>query len=369
MKSISKLFVCGLKTYLRDKQAFFWTILFPIMFVFLFGLFNFEKMGTSHITIIDLANSPESAIFVNGLQKIEILKIHEEEEDIAKAKESLKKGDLDFLLIVPEIFKKPRGYGAMSGASGIPIEVYYDETNTQLNPLILGILDQFIAYSNLEATGAPKLFYLDKKPVVSRNIKYLDILVPGILAMAIMMSAVTGMASDIAESREKKVLKRLFVTPLKTSHFLIAQIGGFLVISILQVAIIMLFSILVFKVNILGSYLLIFLLCLFGCGLFLSVGFIIAGLVKSTRAVEAITMVVTMPMLFLSGTFFPKEVMPKLMASMVDYLPLTPLIDALRKVSLEEAGIFDLGRQLLFLGIWFLVLLVLAAKTFRFKEE
>ena len=80
-------------------------------------------------------------------------------------------------------------------------------------------------------------------------------------------------------------------------------------------------------------------------------------------------MVVTMPMLFLSGTFFPKEIMPRVMASMVDYLPLTPLIDALRKVSIEQAGVFDLGRQFLFLGSWFIALVIVAATTFRFEEE
>lgn len=374
MKSISKLFFCDLKTYLRDKQALFWTIFFPVMFVFLFGLFNFEKMGTSHVAVIDEAKSDESSKFIEELKEIEILKIHQDEEDIIKAKESLEKGDLDFILIIPESFKKPKDFlkiesFKMPAGFNIPIEVYYDETNTQLNPLVFGILDQFVAYSNLKAAGAPQLFFLDKKPVKSRNIKYLDILISGIIAMAIMMSAVTGMSTDIAESREKKILKRLFVTPLKTSHFLMAKIGGFLTISVIQIAIILLVSIFVFKVNIFGSYFLIFLVALFGCALFLNIGFIIAGLVKSTRAVEAIAMFITMPMLFLSGTFFPKEVMPRVMASMVDYLPLTPLIDALRKISLEGAGLLDLGREFLFLGTWFFILLIVAIKTFRFKEE
>ena len=374
MKSISKLFFCDLKTYLRDKQALFWTIFFPVMFVFLFGLFDFEKMGTSHVAVIDEAKSDESSKFIEELGKIEIFKIHQDEKDITKAKESLEKGDLDFILIIPESFKKLKDFLKIEsfkvpGGFNIPIEVYYDETNTQLNSLVFGTLDRFVAYSNLKAAGAPQLFFLDKKPVKSRNIKYLDILISGIIAMAIMMSAVTGMSTDIAESREKKVLKRLFVTPLKTSHFLMAKIGGFLTISVIQIAIILLVSIFVFKVNIFGSYFLIFFVALFGCALFLNIGFIIAGLVKSTRAVEAIAMFITMPMLFLSGTFFPKEVMPRVMASMVDYLPLTPLIDALRKISLEGAGILDLGREFLFLGTWFFILLIVAIKTFRFKEE
>lgn len=380
MKSILKLFFCGFKTYLRDRQALFWTIFFPIMFVFIFGLFNFERMGTSNIAVIDRAESEESLKFIEELKKVEILKIQPDRKDLAKAKESLERGDLDFILVIPESFEKPKEeiyqgtdinqrMEEKPFGSSIPIEIYYDETNTQLNPLIFGILENFVTYSNLKAVGAPELFSLQKKSIKSRNIKYLDILVPGILAMAIMMSAVTGMASDIAESREKKILKRLFVTPLKISHFLVAQIGGFLIIAIIQVAIILLFSTLIFKVNIVGSYFLIFLVALFGCALFLNIGFIVAGLVRSTRAVEAVTMVITMPMLFLSGTFFPKEIMPKIMASIVDYLPLTPLIDALRKISIDGAGLFDLGKEFLFLGIWFFILVIIAIKTFKFKEE
>ncbi len=380
MKSIFKLFFCDLKTFVRDKQALFWTILFPIMFVIIFSLIDFEKMGTSHLAVIDQAKSDESSSFVEGLKKIEILRIHQDEPNVTKTKESLGKGDLDFILIIPESFKRPKKEefpvrGNLQRTEeipqelSIPIEVYYDETNAQLNPLIFGILDQFVAYANLKAVGAPELFFLDKKSLKSRNIDYLDILIPGILAMAIMMSAVTGIASDIAEAREKKILKRLFATPLKTSHFLIAQIGGFLVISVIQVTIILFISIVVFKVTFVGSYLLVFVVALFGCALFLNIGFIIAGLVKSTRAVESVAMLVTMPMLFLSGTFFPKETMPKIMASVVDYLPLTPLIDALRKISIEGSDLFDLRRQLLFLGAWFFVLLIVAIKTFRFKEE
>ncbi len=380
MKSILKLFFCDLRTYVRDKQALFWTIFFPIMFVCIFSLFDFEKMGTSHIAIIDRAKSDESLSFIKELEKIEILKIHQDEEDLTQAKKSLEKGDLDFILIIPRGLRKPgqgefRGMKIITKLEEIPedfsihIEVYYDETNTQLNPLIFGILDQFIAYANLKAADAPELFFLDKKPVKSRNIRYLDILIPGILAMAIMMSAVTGIASDIAESREKKILKRLFATPLRTSHFLIAQVGAFLVISVIQVTIILLLSTLVFKVNILGSYFLIFFFALLGCALFLNIGFIVAGLVKSTRAIEMIAMFVTMPMLFLSGTFFPKEIMPKIMASIADYLPLTPLIDALRKISIEGSGLFGLRKELLFLGTWFFVLLIIAIKTFKFREE
>jgi len=374
MKPILKLFFCSLKTYIRDKQALFWTIFFPVMFIFLFGLFNFENMGTSHIAVIDQAESDESSKFIEELGKIGILKIHQDEEDEIRAKESLEKGNLDFVLIIPESFKRPKaeeflGMEKMFKDFRIPIEVYYDKTNTQLNPLIFGILDQFVSYLNLKAAGAPELFFLDKKSLKARNINYLDILIPGILAMAVMMSAVTGMASDIAESREKKILKRLFATPLKTSHFLIAQISGFLVISVVQVILILFVSTFVFKVNILGSYFLIFFVALFGCALFLNIGFIIAGLVKSARAVESVAMIATMPMMFLSGTFFPKEVMPKIMASIASCLPLTPLIDALRKISIEGSGLFDLGREFLFLGIWFVILLVVAIKTFKFREE
>lgn len=383
MKALSKLFFSSLKTYLRDRQALFWTIFFPVMFVVLFGLFKFERMGTSHIAVIDQAKSDESSKFIKELKKIDILKIHQDEEDKTKAKESLKKGDLDFVLIIPESFKKPEPpkpsgplgtedhtrMEQMPKTFSTPIELYYDEANTQLNPLVFGLLNQFLTYSNLKAVGAPELFSLDKKPVKSRNIGYLDILVPGILGMAVMTSAVSGMAADIAESREKKILKRLFVTPLRTSHFLIAQIGVFLTIAVAQVAIILLVSIFVFKVDISGSYFLLFLVALFGCALFLNIGFIIAGLLKSTRAVEAVANSVTIPMMFLSGVFFPKEIMPKIMAAMVDYLPLTPLVDALRKISIDGAGLADLGREFLFLGVWFLVLLITATKTFRFREE
>jgi ABC-2 type transport system permease protein len=368
MKVIFKLFLYNLKMFFRDKQAFFWTIFFPVMFVTLFGLFDFERMGTSNIAIIDQSGSDQSAEFIDGLKEIETLKIQQEEENVERAKESLEKGDLDFVLVIPEGFGRPLA-PSVTGDSEIRVEVYYDEANAQLNPLVLGFLDQFVAYANLQAAGAPTLFSLDKKPVKARNIGYLEFLVPGVLAMGLMTSGVMGMASDIAEQREKKILKRLFVTPLKPSVFLVAQVGVFLVITILQISIILAVAVWGFGLHVFGSYPLIYLIGLLGSILFLTIGFIVAGVVKSTKAVHAIAQLVTMPMMFLSGVFFSKEIMPAFLAAIADYLPLTPLIDSLRKALVEGAGITDLGSELLRMGAWFVVLGILATKTLRFREE
>jgi len=169
MKSILKLFFCDLKTFVRDKQALFWTILFPIMFVVIFGLIDFGKMGTSHLSVIDQVKSDESSSFVEELKKIEILRIHQDEPNVTKTKESLEKEDLDFILIIPESFKRPKkGKFPVRGnlqrtkeipqGLSIPIEVYYDETNAQLTPLIDALRKISIEGSHLFDLGKQLLF-------------------------------------------------------------------------------------------------------------------------------------------------------------------------------------------------------------------
>lgn len=375
-----KLLLANIKMTFRDKQAIFWSLVFPLMFIVIFGLFDFTKMGDSKYIIFDRANSEMSEQFQQGLDEIEFIKKQDTPESLDSAKEQLKDGDIDIILVIPEDFdlsatvEPPTELPPDMEIPLLPesqvslIEVYYNDSNITVNQIALNLVDKFVDRINMQIGNTPAIFSYTTESIQSKDIKYIDIIMPGILGMAIMMSAVIGISTGISRYREQKLLKRLAATPIKIRDFLAAEVLSYLFVNLIQITLIILLAQLVFDVNVYGSYVLIYLICIFGSIIFLNIGFAVAGYSKNTKTAEALSQVITMPMMFFSGVFFSTETLPKAVASVVDYLPLTPMIDALRIVSVNGEGIEKFWVQLLFMAGWIVVSFAIAWRMFKFKD-
>lgn len=353
----------------RNRQALFWTLAFPTMFIIIFGLFNFEKMGSSHVAFIDEANNELSAQFKESIKAIDFLTI-DTVADLNEAQDQLRQGDIDFVLVIPADFNIP-AQPAIPGAASEPVKVkiLYDEGNVTANQLVLSVFSQFIDGMNKQIAQMPEYFATDPEAFESKNIKYLDVIMPGILGMAIMMAAIIGIASEITKYREQKLLKRLAATPLKIKNFLIAEVLSYLIIAIIQITLIILVARLLYGVQVYGNYFYIYLLCFMGTIIFLNLGFSVAGWAKSVNAAESMSNVIAMPMMFLSGVFFPGEALPAWAYAVTKYLPLSPLIEALRKVSIDGANLVAIADKLWIILAWVVVSFFIAWKSFRFDKN
>jgi len=377
-----KLVWANIKMTIRDKQAVFWSLIFPLMFIVIFGLFDFEKMGDAKYIIYDNADSEISRQFIDGFEKIDFLKKQEGGISLNEAKMELKDGNIDFIIIIPEDFKiiqlefeqAPGDIPPTTEMADVElpkpgaIKVYYDESNITANQVAFSVVDKFIDQMNLGVANAPILFTYETESVQVKDIGYIDVIMPGILGMAIMMSAIIGIATGITRYRERKLLKRLSATPLKVRDFLMAEVLNYLVLNIVQITLIILLAKFAFDVHVYGNYLIIYAVCIFGSLIFLNIGFAIAGYSKNTKTAESLSQVIAMPMMFLSGVFFPAEALPKVIGSIVEFLPLTPMIEALRKVSIGGEGITDIWIQLAFMAGWIVISFLLAWRTFKFKD-
>lgn len=199
------------------------------------------------------------------------------------------------------------------------------------------------------------------------DVDYFEYVLPALLAIGLMNFAMVGTAASVARYRELKVLKRIVVTPLPPSRFILGQVGARLVLAAIQTAIIMIVGLLVGG-TLGSSWPLLFVISTLGNLIFLSLGLAIAGRVGSVDAANNFAGLATTPLMFLSGSFFPVESMPGWLQPVADLLPLTPLIDSMRAIALQGAGIFDIGSELALIGAWIVVGLGLARMTFRFSE-
>ena len=199
------------------------------------------------------------------------------------------------------------------------------------------------------------------------EIRAIDYMFPGIVVMALMVNGIMVNATGFVEERGKGIYRRLSLTPLKRQTIIGAQIIHRYIVSLLQTLLLLAVGVFGFNVNIVGNYFFFWLVLTFGSLCFLSIGFALATLIRSTRSATPICLIVFFMLLFLGGIFFPLNTMPDFLAIISKVLPSTNLNDALRLILIEGTGLGAAWLELLIVGAWFIVSLGLSIKFFRWE--
>jgi ABC-2 type transport system permease protein len=210
---------------------------------------------------------------------------------------------------------------------------------------------------------------LDVQEINSNHLKYVDFLLPGLIALSLMQMSVFSTAFVFTNYKEKGVLKRLIATPMRPITFVTANVFTRLIVSFLQTAVFVIVGVTFLKAHVIGSYWLVALCASIGSVMFLGLGFTISGIAKTTESVPAAANLIVFPMLFLGGTFFPLSSFPPWLGHIAKYLPLTFLSDSLRQVMTKAAGIGDIKFDLIWMLIWSVILVGTANWAFSFEEK
>lgn len=356
------LLIADLKMLLRNRQALFWALVFPLIFVVVFGLFN---MGVqpSTITVVDHASDDISIALVSNLDAMELIKV-EKESDEAVARQALADGDTSYVLIIPPGLEQ----GLREGSGGTPAQLIllYDESQGASSQIIIGVIQQFLDKFNMVIAGAPQLLDLQAEGAKSKAATPFDFMLPGFVGLGVMTYAIAGLAVTITQYRQQRILKRIQATPLPVRSFFSAMILSHLLLSLAQVAIILAAGVFLFDGHVYGNLFYVFVLALFANIIFLNLGFVVGSLTKTVEAASGLANVITIPMMFFSGVFFPTDSLPSIMARVVKFLPLTPLLDALRGVILNNEPLWAFPWELILLGAWVVISSALAIKAFKF---
>lgn len=350
--------------FVRNKQSLFFTLFMPFIFIGIFGLIGFDKPQTIDIGIVTQKPTEPTKGFLKSLDSFSAFKIHNGTE--ADERAALQKGDRAVVLVVPnDLFPDPTNVKPDTKKITILKNIAYE----QQAQTAIAILSQLFDKTTLQVSKAPTLFELDVQSINAKKVRYIDFLLPGIVAMSIMQMAVFSVAFVFTDYKEKGILKRLLATPMKPQQFVTAQVVTRLILAIVQAGILLSVGSLIFKSHIYGNPLLILITVLLGGIMFLGLGFTISGLSKTVDAVPAIANIIVFPMLFLSGIFFPTSSMPGWLQHVVTYLPLQPFAKAMRDIVANGAGFNEIKGDLLWVLGWAIVLTALAIITFRFEEK
>lgn len=352
--------------FVRNRQALFFTFFMPVIIMTVFGLIGFDKVPKIPVGIVSESKSPAIQNFIEQIKNILAFDVKTGNE--AEERTAIQKGDRA-IVIVPTGWMEDRNDRPPIRPGEKVSMTILSNAGSQQTPTALSILDQYLDKTTIAIAQTPIIFDLKIEEINSRNLKYIDFLVPGIIALAIMQMAVFSVAFIFTDYKEKGILKRLIATPMRPYQFVAANIITRMIVAIIQSATLIAIGILIFKAHMLGSYYLLLLIIFLGAVMFLGLGFTISGIASTVESVPAIANLIVFPMLFLGGTFFPIDTMPDWLQHIVKYLPLTYLSHAIRAVMTEGSGFDAIRSDLLWMGAWAVVLTVLANITFGFEEK
>lgn len=364
MYTLKTLTLSSIKMFVRNRQAVFFTLFMPVIIMTVFGLIGFDKPQKIAVGLVAAAPTPATEQFVESLKKIEAFDLHRSDEATERA--ALKDGDRAVVLLIPDDLMPDPSAGQPSTKT---LTALTNLSQQQQSQIALSVLTQILDQTSLQLAQSPKFFEVKSESIDSRNLKYIDFLLPGVVALAIMQMAVFSVSFVFVDYKEKGILKRLLATPIKPYQFVTANVITRLMVAVVQSAILIAVGILLYNTQVIGSYWLVLLAVMLGSIMFLGLGFAISGLAKTVEAVPAIANLIVFPMLFLGGTFFPIDSMPDWLQNIVQFLPLTYFSNALREVMVNDASLGMIAKDLYFMAAWSVILVFLAMLTFRFEER
>ncbi len=371
----------------RHKPRLISIIIFPILMITLFGYGMGGTMENVPIVIAEQSQGQVTDATLTAMKGMSLYDIKEITTDPDKAKQMVESGQVKAAIILPANYNdmqdtKPKSVvinvdssDQMAASAIIPAtQALFNQINNQLATQKLNAMNLTPAKSastgqiqvqqnQVQAQQQPLNFQSIMTTInlqinkMYGDIAYIDFLVPAIIGMTVLFGCMFGMGEALAGERERGELARLFMTPTSVSTVVGGKILSKLLIEFVRACILIVAAIVLFGIVINGSMALTLLLLLLGALCFVGFGIMISARVSTQEDYMQMVMPFTMPMMFVSGVFYPIETMPWIFQKLAYIVPLTYVNDALRAVMLKGAGLGDIWIDIVvllgFTGLFF----------------
>lgn len=353
-----------IKRLFRDKVAIFFTFIFPLIFLLIFGsIFSGDNNISFNIAVLNESNSQFAKNFSDKLKENDIFTIKQEITNMDLAKEELNQGTIDAVIILPKDFGEVGQQGFPTGQA----KVVYDQSSEQAGQALASILETTFADINKEFVKTVVPFTVVSESTATQGLTAFDYTFAGLLGFTLLSLGIFGPTSVFPRLKQRGVLRRYHTTTLKVWQYFTGNVisNGFT--GILAVALMFIVAMVVFDLNMKGNYFGLLAMIILGATLMFGIGLAIGGWAKNENQAAPLAQLVALPMMFLSGVFFPTFLMPEFLQTLTKVLPLTPIVESFRMIVTEGASLLDLGSQLALIGVWTVIVYILAFKLFRWE--
>lgn len=352
------------KRFFRDKLAIFFTIVFPLIFLFVFGgIFGKDRGLSFKVALINSSNSSFSSEYVEQIKKNPLFKVDQTLNTLDAAKEKMNKGELDAAVILPNNFGAVTGSGNPAGQ----VEVFYTQNNEQAGQTLVSVMNAQFKAANASITKTTDPFTAVGKQTNDKELSRFDYTFAGLLGFSIIGLGIFGPINVFPELKKQGILRRLHTTPLRVWQYFVATAVSQVVVGLVTMVVLFAVAMIVFDLRLVGNVFELALFIMLGITTILGIGLAVGGWAKNERQAAPLGNIVVFPMMFLSGTFFPRYVMPEWLQNASSYLPLTPVIDGIRLIATEGKHLTDIGSQVGLLAVWSVVIYLIAFRVFRWE--
>ncbi len=353
------------KRFFRDRLAIFFGILFPLIFLFVFG--SLSKGGgklSFKVAVINQSDTVYSQQIVKEIGSSSIYKVDPNITTLKQAEDKMSKSQLDgTILLSPDFGKEAYGTTVPKGQ----IQVLYTQNTQASGETIVSVIQSSLGQINKQFVVVTDPFTVAGKQLNEKSLTAFDYTFAGLLGFSIVGIGIFGPINVFPELKKQGILRRLHTTPIRVWQYFTSTMFSQSIVGVVSIAIQFIVAILVFNLKVDGNYLEILIFTILSIFMILGIGLAIGGWAKNERQAAPLSNIIVFPMLFLSGTFFPRFEMPHWLQSVTNYLPLTPVIDGLRQLTTEGKHLYQIMPEIGLVLIWMVIIYVIAFRVFKWE--
>jgi len=367
------------KRFMRDGTSLFFTFLFPLIFLLVFGAIFNNQTTSFDVAIINHSKSEFAKQFVEQAKanKDTTLKV-KDVKDMQEAREKLKHSELSGIIELPADFGEAKpaqagapGQGSAAGQTQArpsgTLRVLYAKGSEQSGNTLTAIMGQIIDGIN-KGMGQPEPpLKVAGQAVGDEQLKTFDYTFTGLLAFSLLSMGIFGLANQMPTEKQKGSYRRLRASPFTAGQLILAMGIHYTIVSLLSAAMMLVVGMSVFHFTMRGDWLLAVSFLTLSALLMVGFGLLIGGWAKNENQSAPLGNLVAFPMMFLSGTFFPSFMFPEWLRTLSQFVPMTPVTDGLRLIMTEHASLAEVLPYAGAVGLWMLVVYVAAIKLFRWE--
>lgn len=393
---------------LRNKTAIFFTLLFPLFFIVIIG-FTFGQTGTTEasqiiVGVVDLdnqlitvnattsSNSTVGNLFVDAMKSANFTVYNYAEygnrDTNGTAAYAISRGDIDGVVIIPANFTETLTFQYV-GSSGAPIptksslELFVDPTDTTgamiTQQSILGFISGFVKQYQqiaiqevppemqgyIQVLADPISVSVSDAQVTQDELKWIDYMVPGTLGLVLLWSGLNHASMTIATERTKGTFQRMIIAPVSPTTVLLGKFISNLALVYLSAIIMLVSGVLLFQVHLYWNIPVIILAIFLGSLSAIGIGLIISSLTKNEEAANSIAVIISVPLQFFIGAFFPLDIMPRAAQIFGEALPFTKLVDAMKAIMTRNLAVDAIIPELFYLTVSGIILFSIGTVAYR----
>lgn len=355
-------FRINLRRLFRDRLALFFTFLFPLIFLFVFGSLSHNNSVSLKVAVINRSATPAAQALTGQIEHNKLLKVNKSITGFDQANTAMSRGEIDATIELPP------GFGRVK--DGLPAGqaiVHYTQNNEQAAQTLTSVLDSVFQSDNAKLVTIKKPFTVISRQSNEHSLSAFDYTFTGLLGFAILGAGIFGPMNVFPELKKMGILRRLHTTPLRVWQYFLANMLGNAVTGLLSVFVMFLVAVAVFNLHVVGNLLELAVFLVFGIVMILGIGLALGGWAKNERQAAPLGNIIVFPMMFLTGVFFPRFLMPEWLQQVTAYVPLTPVIDGSRMILTEGKHLVDLGPQLGIMAVWLVIVYAIAFRVFRWE--